>query len=158
MKRAATEYALTLHNAFDDPIVTSKGVHQITCSIGLATSSNTKSLDDVLMEADILMYEQKKLQKTTRTKGNMATRTVERALKEDRLEVWFQPIVSFKRPGTYALAGAEALVRICSRDGGIILPQEFMSDVEHCELGVELDRRVFSKALRSLAPGAHRVW
>ncbi len=148
---AATEFALSLHNAFDESIVTSRGVHQITCSIGLATSSDIKTLDDVLMEADILMYEQKKLQKTTRTKGNMASRTVERALKEDRLEVWFQPIVSFQRPGSYALAGAEALVRICSRDGGIILPQDFMGDVEHSELGIALDRRVFSKALNSLA-------
>lgn len=148
---AATEFALSLHNAFDDPIKTSKGVHKISCSIGLATSSDIKSLEDVLMEADILMYEQKKLQKSNRTKGNMATRTVERALKEDRMEVWFQPIVSFKRPGTYALAGAEALVRICSRGGGIILPQEFMGDIEHSELGVDLDRRVFSKALASLA-------
>ncbi|ASJ75999.1 EAL domain-containing protein [Granulosicoccus antarcticus] len=148
---AATETALSLHCAFDEAITTSKGLHQLSCSIGLATSSETKSLDDVLMEADILMYEQKKAKQNARSRGSMATRTVERALKEDRLEIWFQPIVSFKRPGTYALAGAEAFVRIRSRDGGIVLPQDFMNDVESIELGTELDRRVLTRALSSLA-------
>ena len=147
----ATDTALTLHNAFDEAITTSAGLHYISCSIGLATSSATKTLDEVLLEADILMYEQKKRQKKPRTKGSMAVRTVERALHEDRVEVWFQPIVSLHQPGNYEMSGAEALVRIRSREGGIILPEEFMNDVDNSELGCELDRRILCRAMTSLA-------
>ncbi|NND93187.1 MAG: EAL domain-containing protein [Granulosicoccus sp.] len=147
---AATEFALSLHNAFDEPVVSSQGVHKLSCSIGLATSSDTKSLDDVLMEADILMYEQKKRMRQNRTKVNMAARTVERALKEDRVEVWYQPIVRFQRPGSYDLAGAEALVRVRSREGGIVGPEDFLPEVDSRELGSELDRCVLSQALGSL--------
>lgn len=150
-EEAATDVALTLHNAFDDPITTSAGMHQISCSIGLATSSESKSLDEVLLEADILMYEQKKRQKKPRSKGSMATRTVERALHEDRVEVWFQPIVSLFQPGNYEMSGAEVLVRIRSRDGGIIMPDDFLHDIDSNSLGSELDRRILSRALTSLA-------
>ena len=147
----ATDFALNLHNAFDEPVVTSQGIHNISCSIGLATSSETKALDEVLMEADILMYEQKKRQQQSRSTSRMATRTVERALAEDRLEVWYQPIVRFKRPGTYQLAGAEALMRIRSRDGGIILPEDFLGEVDSHKLGTDIDRRVMNAAMTSLS-------
>ena len=150
-EEVATDIALRLHNAFDDVITTSAGLHHISCSIGLATSSESKSLDEVLLEADILMYEQKKRHKKPRTKSSMAVRTVERALNEDRIEVWFQPIVSLHQPGNYEMSGAEALVRIRSRDGGIILPEDFLGNVDNTELGCELDRRILCRALTSLA-------
>lgn len=150
-EETATDFALKLHNAFDNAVATSAGMHYISCSIGLATSSESKSLDEVLLEADILMYEQKKRQKKPRSKGSMAIRTVERALHEDRVEVWFQPIVSLLQPGNYEMSGAESLVRIRSRDGGIILPEEFLADVDNSELGAELDRRILCRAMTSLA-------
>ncbi len=147
----ATDFALALHNVFDDPFVTSQGTHNISCSIGLATSSDTKSLDNVLMEADILMYEQKKRQKLQKSPGSMATRTVERALNENRVEVLYQPMVRYNRPGSYELVGAEALVRVRSRDGGIILPDDFIQEITSSELGTYLDRRVLSLSLNSMA-------
>lgn len=147
----ATEFALVLHNAFDDPIVTTQGVHNITCSIGLATSSDTKSLDEVLMEADILMYEQKKRHHAKQTTGGMATRAVERALHENRVEVWYQPIVRLQRPGNYVLAGAEALVRLRTREGGIVLPEEFKSELEGTSLCKTFDRTIMMSCLNSLS-------
>jgi diguanylate cyclase (GGDEF)-like protein len=150
-KSEATEFAARVHNAFDDPVVTSKGVHHLSCSVGLATSSRTKSLDDALMEADIQMYEQKKRQQQRHSKGSLAARTVERALLEDRIEVWYQPVVRYRRPGNYELAGAEAMVRVCSSEGGVILPEEFLRDVNASELGTDLDRQVLTHALSSLA-------
>ncbi len=150
-EEAATALAVSLHDAFDEAITTSAGMHYISCSIGLATSSDAKSLDEVLLEADILMYEQKKRQKKPRSKGSMAVRTVERALHEDRVEVWFQPIVSLHQPGNYEMSGAEALVRIRSREGGIIMPKDFLQDVDNSDQGCELDRRILCRALTSLA-------
>ena len=56
----ATELALTLHNVFIEPVKSDISQHSITCSIGLATSSLEKSLDESIVEADVLMYAQKK--------------------------------------------------------------------------------------------------
>ena len=146
----ATEFALALHNSFDAPITTSQGEHSISCSIGLATSSDSKSLDEVLTEADILMYEQKKRQQRERSTGTIARKTVERALFEDRVEVWHQPIVTFKRPRNSELSGCEAMVRIKSRDGGIILPEDFMAETSTSSQCIKLDHRILTKALHSL--------
>jgi len=150
-KSAATEFALSIHNAFDELIVTSQGTHSISCSIGLATSSETKSLEDMLVEADTQMYEQKKRQQFQRSKGGMAIRTVERALSEERIEVWYQPIVCIQKPGNYNLIGAEALVRLRSRDGGIVLPADFLTDVRTGSLGGMVDKKVVSSAIHALS-------
>lgn len=147
----ATEFALSIHNAFDELFITNQGTHSISCSIGLATSSDTKSLDDVLVEADTLMYEQKKRQHFQRSKGGMATRTVERALSEERIEVWYQPMVRIQKPGNYNLTGAEALVRLRSRDGGIVLPADFLTDVRTGPLGGMVDKKVVSQSIHALS-------
>lgn len=150
-EETATRIALQLHNAMDDPIISSQASHAISCSIGLATSSASRSLDEVLLEADFLMYEQKKRQKKPRSKTSMAMRTVERALHEERVEVWFQPIVHLQQPGRYDLIGAEALMRIRTRDGGVVMPREFLHEVDSVELGSELDRCILYRALTSLS-------
>lgn len=59
----ATEYALNLHTLFKHPIKSSEGVHEVSCSVGLATSDATTTLAEALSEADALMYEQKKYKK-----------------------------------------------------------------------------------------------
>ena len=115
----ATEFALTLHNVFDEPVDSGEGRHNISCSIGLATSSDEKSLEDALVEADALMYEQKKRQRFHRSRGAMATRGVGRALMENRLEMWFQPVVHLERPGNYALVAADTHMRIRNFSGWI---------------------------------------
>jgi len=150
-EKKATDFALVLHNAFDDPIVTPQGVHNITCSIGLATSSASKSLDEVLMEADILMYEQKKRHHSKHTTGGMATRAVERAMHEDRVEVWYQPVVQLQQPGNYILAGAQALVRLRTQEGGVVLPEEFRPDLAGTKLVNSLDKKVMLNCLQTLS-------
>lgn len=150
-EKDATEFALLLHNAFDEIIVTPQGIHSITCSIGLATSSVSKSLDEVLMEADILMYEQKKQHHARHTTGGMATRAVERALHEDRFEVWYQPVVYLQRPGNYMLAGAEAMVRLRTHEGGIVLHKEFRAELAGTSLNATLDRQAIISCLQTLS-------
>lgn len=146
----ATDFALTLHNVFDEPVDSSEGRHMISCSIGLATSSNKVSLADALIEADALMYEQKKRQRFHRTKGGMATRGVERALVENRMELWFQPMVRLERPGNYALIGADTNMRMRSSQGAYVLPQEFMPELKDAKVLRDLDDRAIELALLAL--------
>ena len=60
----ATKLELILHNVFIEPVESDISRHNISCSIGLATSSLEKSVDDALAEADALMYDQKKQEST----------------------------------------------------------------------------------------------
>ncbi|MEE9321787.1 MAG: EAL domain-containing protein [Granulosicoccus sp.] len=147
----ATDFALCLQALFDDPVASDYGVHHIGCSIGLATSNQDLPLDQVIVEADSLMYEQKRLRLSSRSVHTVATRTVENALRENRVEVWYQPIVNVENPDQAELVCAEALVRLRSREGGIILPADFLGEVRKRRLGRELDHRVMTLSLEALA-------
>jgi len=146
----ATDFALALHNVFDEPIDSGEGRHTVSCSIGLATSSDRVSLSDALAEADGLMYEQKKRQRLHRSKGGIATRGVERALAENRMEMWFQPMLRLERPGNYALVGADASMRIRNAQGAYILDEEFMSELKDTKVIRDLDSRTVDLALHAL--------
>jgi len=147
----ATNFALRLQALFDDPVTSDYGVHSIGCSIGLATSNQDLTLDQVIVEADSLMYEQKRLRLSSNSVHTAATRTVENALREDRVEVWYQPIVNVSNTEQIELVCAEALVRLRSREGGIILPADFLGEVRKRKLGRELDHRVMTLSLEALA-------
>ena len=57
---AAEIVSSSVHAAFISPISTSEGSHQISTSIGLSTSNKGKPLQEALIEADLLIYEEKK--------------------------------------------------------------------------------------------------
>lgn len=149
-EQQATEIALCLHNVFDEPAQSSKGMHKISCSIGLATSSKQTPLDQALLDADALMYKQKKYQQDYRTKGSMTTRGVERALQEDRMEMWFQPVVLLERPGNYILIGADTSMRMKDSYGGYVMPEDFMPDIAGSSALRELDERTLELALGAI--------
>jgi EAL domain-containing protein (putative c-di-GMP-specific phosphodiesterase class I) len=69
------------------------------------------------------------------------------ALKEDRVEVFYQPIYS-TRKGMFT--SAEALVRIRQTDGSIIPPGMFIPVAEETGLIAKLGKRVFEKTCQFL--------
>ncbi len=146
----AADMASEIHRTLKHPIVSDAGEHSIACSIGLATSTDGRGLNEVLLDADTLMYEQKKLQQSKLGASSMASRAVDHALRENRIELWYQPIVKLTEPGEMKIGGAEALVRLRTRDGRIILPNDFLADVRKKPLGHELDKHVVSSALHSV--------
>jgi len=107
-KRQATLCALKMQALFDDPVATEYGTHHIGCSIGMATSGTGQSLNDVIIEADTLMYQQKKHRQSNIAVSTQTTRTIENALHDQRIEVWFQPIVKMRKNGQSRLTAAEA--------------------------------------------------
>ena len=151
----ATELARSLHEVFVEPFEGSVSEHNLSCSIGFATSSLEKSLDDALAEADALMYAQKKKQRSHRrkidhSKNDLTTKAVERALEEERIEMWFQPTFQLERPGNYALVGAGAHIRLRNSQGAYVLPDEFMTDLLDTAVIRALDNRALELALRAL--------
>jgi EAL domain-containing protein (putative c-di-GMP-specific phosphodiesterase class I) len=68
--------------------------------------------------------------------------TINLALKDDRVEVFYQPIYSFAKK---RFTSAEALVRIRRTDGSIIPPGLFIPVAEETGLVAKLGERVFEK-------------
>ena len=150
-QRAADAVAGRIRRLFDEPVVTDFGTHQLGCSIGLSTASATRPLAEAIIDADAQMYEQKRGRRQNRSTETVATRNVEKALREDRIEIWYQPIVTAGEPGETRLQSAEALVRMRTQSGAIVGPDDFLAEVRKRDLGRELDRRVMTRSLEALA-------
>jgi diguanylate cyclase (GGDEF)-like protein len=149
-EKQATAISLVLHKVIDEPIESDAGNHHISCSIGLSTSSQQKTLQEALVEADTLMYEQKNCQRISRSKSSMLTQGAERALNENRLEVWYQPVLKIGRPDFCELVGADTQLRIHSRDGGYVLPDDFMPEIDDKRVAFELDIRLLAISVQAL--------
>lgn len=142
--------ASKIHAAFDTLISTSEGNHQISTSIGLATSNPGKSMQEALIEADTSMYEEKKKLKSSRSIKSMAARTLERALLENRVELWYEPIVKCDLKGSEQLYAAEVKIRIRTSEGGIVLPEELLRDIGNTPLAAALYRNALSTCAKSI--------
>jgi diguanylate cyclase (GGDEF)-like protein/PAS domain S-box-containing protein len=131
-----------------------------TASIGIVTSDDgLASVEDVLRNADVAMYEAKRsgracsvifndaMQK--RLARRMAIEThLHGAIGTDELSVVYQPIVDVE---SGRMVSAEALVRWTSAELGEVSPVEFIPIAEECGLVAPLDRWVLREACRAFA-------
>lgn len=75
-------------------------------------------------------------------------RNLRRALRENSLEVHYQPIVS---PRTGRVASVEALVRLRDEDGCLLPVDAVIATAERCALISELDDQMLAKSSRQVA-------
>jgi|GEM_PF-525195 len=151
LNQEAHAVAARVRALFDDPVGTSAGRHRLDCSIGVVTSGLQRPLSDVLGDAEAAASNEKRRQHTAGSVDAFAVRAVRSALEERRVELWLQPIVQVPTPGRARPVGAEALVRLRSRDGGIIPPADFLSAVHASPLGRTLDGYVMERCTETLA-------
>jgi diguanylate cyclase (GGDEF)-like protein len=134
----------------------------IGVSIGIVTmSEDSESVASLLSAADVACYAAKDLGRNrlhVYQHGDAAERHAEmqwvskvtKALEEQRLELFFQPIVPIgqnrDRRGHY-----ELLLRMRDEKGGLIAPNAFIPAAERYNMMPTLDRWVISEALRELA-------
>ena len=142
-------------NLLADPIATTTGQHHLRCSVGSATSGDSRSFDEMLNEADSAMFADKQRRTGSRATPSSAIGTVERALGENRIEVWYQPVVADVPGNDPSLVGTEALVRLRTRDGALLPPSDFVPAVENKQVGLALDRRVMEIAMSDFARWHH---
>jgi diguanylate cyclase (GGDEF)-like protein len=133
------------------------GSYALSCSVGVAITSDPTSDPDVLLrEADIAMYRAK-----TEGRGRVAVFdararlevservTIERELRQallgNELKVLYQPVVDLANG---ALVGCEALVRWDHPEHGWLLPEPFVPLAEATGLIVELGGWVLTEAFR----------
>jgi diguanylate cyclase (GGDEF)-like protein/PAS domain S-box-containing protein len=134
---------------------------RVTASIGIALSDDTINADALLRNADMAMYAAKASGKNSmhRFEPTMHSIAVERlelrtelprALENDELLVFYQPIVSL---AAGRVVGVEALVRWQHPSRGLLAPGQFISLAEETGLIVDLGRWVLARACEQV-----RAW
>lgn len=98
-----------------------------------------------VLAADEILYVNEKIIGTLK-KQELIERVVQKALQEDGLEVYYQPIYAAKQN---RFLSAEALVRLKDRETvGYISPEVFIPIAERCNMIEELGEIVFDKVCR----------
>lgn len=125
---------------------------------GAILADQNKTPDDVRRNADLALYHAKETKRgrfvfyeeglrTTITQRFGAIRLLTDALKENRVEAFYQPIV---RLDTAEIGGVEALCRIIAPDGQIIPAAEFQEATSDLLVASALTERMISLVARDL--------
>jgi diguanylate cyclase (GGDEF)-like protein/PAS domain S-box-containing protein len=140
---------------------------RMTASIGLTAFGRDTGLpaDELLIEADIAMYEAKEAGKNQLAvydrEGRPGPRLVsreswinrlERAFNDDGFVLLAQPVVGIREDPVPAF---ELLLRLRGDDGELIPPGAFLHAAERFDLIQRIDRWVFGEALRLLHANEH---
>ena len=132
--------------------------HRLSASIGIALfPDHGQTVLDLLSNADIAMYEAKDRQRgswhlftgSQTVKDQMDKQIawksrIEDAIKNDRLELYFQPILNI---ATNEVTHHEALLRLVDENGEVHSPNEFIPIAEHNGLIQMIDQYVLQRAV-----------
>ena len=132
---------------FNKPWFLKGADYYCTSSIGIVTfPDDGETVQDLIKKADIAMYEAKKSgknKKSVYSKGKDAAsskrldmeKSMRSATTDDyrEFEVYFQPIVDIRKPGSQC-TGAEALIRWNSSSMGMVSPGDFIPLAEYLGL------------------------
>lgn len=139
------------------------GGHQIVprATIGGAVRGASKSTEDLRQTADFALYHAKETRRggfvaysdalgTTMTKRLSAIRDVDIALREQRIDAHYQPIV---RMDTGEIVGLEALFRVITADGRVLAAGEFIEAMADVHTATRLTHRMMNIVARDV-----RAW
>jgi diguanylate cyclase (GGDEF)-like protein len=152
--------AARLRAAVVEPFIVQGREVVTTMSIGsvIAAPGDEVTPESLVRDADAAMYRAKELGRDRhvplddeiRLRASTrfsATMNVRRAIEEQRLEVWYQPIVDLVGGRT---VGVEALLRLPPGMGSPLAPSGLVELAEQAGLGVALDRWVLETACLQL--------
>ena len=134
---------------------------RLSASIGIVLFPGQGGAEEVLAHGDFAMYQAKEagrghwhlFSEADRARERLQDRMlwkdrVASALDEDRIELYFQPIMHI---GEGTISHHEVLVRLRDPDGRIHAAGQFIEAAERTGMINALDRRVLTKAIRHLA-------
>ncbi len=153
---------ITLHRllqVISEPVMLSNQPVSVSASIGISIFPDDDTDPDTLLRhADQAMYQAKhqgkncfhiynlELDRQLNAHRKALTR-IERALKNEEFELFFQPKVDMQQGLVF---GAEALIRWRHPERGLVMPGDFLPAIENHELATKLDAWVIDKALQHM--------
>ncbi|HXT88742.1 MAG TPA: bifunctional diguanylate cyclase/phosphodiesterase [Trebonia sp.] len=157
----AEAFAERVTAAFSEPFVLSAGPVTMTATVGVATSEDGDTVDEMTRHADIALYAAKAVGKhrwqryTPSLSTGIARRleirsALEQAVSDSAFGLVCQPIVSLD---SGHIAGFESLVRWPRQGHGTLMPGQFIDIAEDTGLIVPLGAWVIRQALSNLAAG-----
>jgi diguanylate cyclase (GGDEF)-like protein/PAS domain S-box-containing protein len=139
----------------------------VTCSVGIAVTSNTAAEPgELIRDADMAMYEAKKAGRnrsrmyerahSSRAEKSVLHSELGRAIENSELFLVYQPLFALKKR---LVTGVEALVRWRHPSGAVLPPDEFIPFAEEHGLIGRLGSFVLDEACRQLAAwGVQGSW
>ena len=157
----ADTFAERATTAFNEPFILSVGPVTITATVGVATSCDGDSVDEMTRHADLALYAAKAAGKHRWQRYSPALSTgmarrlkmrsaLEQAVRDSAFGLVHQPIVSLD---TGHIAGFESLVRWPRPGQDTLMPAEFIDIAEDTGLIEPLGAWVIRRALSDLAAG-----
>jgi diguanylate cyclase (GGDEF)-like protein len=143
------------------------GPRSVTASIGIALLAGSEKLtaDELLVRADIAMYDAKEAGRDRAATYNTTEQRhtvmqarltwadrIRAAIDEDRFLLYAQPILAL---GNDIIPRHELLIRMIGENGDPVPPASFLSIAERFDLIKEIDRWVLHKAIGVLADEQH---
>ncbi len=152
IKNAISEHEFTVENH----------LRSLACSIGISfIDGNSSNVNLYLMQADTALFEAKRRGRNAVhvfnpddsasdvLRNNLDwSRHIRNAIAEDRVVLYFQPIVQISTRKTVYY---EALVRMIDEDGNIVMPGKFIQALESTGEMAVLDRWVIKRAISMLS-------
>jgi diguanylate cyclase (GGDEF)-like protein/PAS domain S-box-containing protein len=148
-----------LLEAISQPISIKGNVLSLSASIGVSIYPlDNEDVDALLRHADQAMYAAKlsgknryylhDTEQDQRTREHQAIRNhIKQGLLLNQFELYYQPKVDLRSKN---LVGAEALIRWRHPDRGLLLPSEFLRQIENTELDIEIGEWVIVSALNQI--------
>ena len=156
------QVAQRILNALDEPATCDGHLIHLQATIGGAIlSSDDPNADSVRQKADFALYHAKETGRggyvrywpgigTAITKRLTAIQDVNSALRDHRIEAYYQPIV---RLDTGEIVGAEALCRLITAEGEIVSAAEFCEATSDAHVACALTERMLSQIVKDV-----RTW
>ena len=123
------------------------------CACGYTWSDKAVSVNSLLSSANMLMLASKRqlgmrIENNAQQKKSLMEKELTASLHRDEALLYLQPKID---AATGEICGAEALVRMRGKEGGVILPGSFIPVLEEVGLVHYIDKCVLQKAINCLA-------
>lgn len=168
LERCSEEHAMQVAESIRDEIGGYRFEWQdsfttVRCSLGVVVfTADAKDVASIMSSADVACYSAKdkgRNQVHVYQDGDAALRheemkwvsRISSAVEEDRLELFFQPIISIGDAGHAGRGHYELLLRMHDEKGRLIGPDQFIPAAERYNMMSTLDRWVIHKTLADLA-------
>lgn len=152
-QKVAAEIVNTINNIFTTSIETVAGELLIAGETAASTTKLSKNADlptDVSTDSETEPQSSADAEPESLENATQQIKLIEKAVREQRVKVWYQPVVRLEDGAPPTLVSAEGFVRVVDEAGELIAPNTFMPHIQESPIGMVLDRCMLIQAIQTL--------